>query len=272
MGAIETLSGIIAQRGKASIGFFQGQSGFEQLAETGLVRERGIVQSIICDTCDDPHDAEVVYADGAYGFFCSEAGFVPLDTRDIRSVEPVIDRLVTQLAIAFKTKRRKSTPVYGNTWRVGSIDTPAGDLVLFFHPSMQDETDVAEVKAALANEVGSAFRLVITANGALTASRAKAVRLCDIVEFVETTARILPLADPRSVAGAPQAANSGPRSPYAQKLSPLILQRSDSGEALRGRNEEAKALSELYRSKFPDEKAPSLVTIKRFVTVFRAGS
>lgn len=272
MSAIETLSEIIVQRGKASHQFFLGNAGFDQLAKVGLIQVQGVVQSIICEACDDPHDTEVVYVDGTYGAFCSEIGFVPLETSNVQAIKPDIGKLVSELANTFDCKRRKSTRVLGNTWRIGAIDTPAGDLVLYFHPSLQHQKEVAEVQAAFSSEVNAAFRLVLTAIGKLTVSEAKAATLCECVELLEDTNRLAAVADLRTIARAPQAAKNGPKSPYASKLAPMIAQRSEVGDALRGRNEEAKAIAQIYRAKFPTEKVPSLVTIKNYVTNFRTGS
>lgn len=272
MTAVATLAKIIAQRGKSSQAYFQHQIGYDQLVETGFVRVHGIAQSVFCVSCDDPHDAEVVYQSRTYGYYCPEAGFASLDDHNIRAVEPNIAKLVTDLAIVFDCKRRKSTPVNGNTWRIGAIDTPAGDLTLYFHPSLQRESDVGEVRAAFANEINSAFRLIITAIGALPVSGAKTARLTDIVELVDSAGSLAAISAPHTIAGAPLAAKNGRPSTYAGKLSSLISQRSETGEALNGRNEEAKAVAQRYRARHPKETTPSLPTIKRHITLFRAGS
>lgn len=270
MGGVETLESIVAQRGKASMRYYQCRNGFDLIVGAGLVRVGGVVQSVPCDACDTPHDAEVAFADGTYGIYCSEAGFVPLDVASISAIEPDTQKLVSELASAFDCKRRKSAPIHGKTWRIGAVDTPTGDLALYFHPTLQDDIDVREVQAAFANEVGSAFRLILTAKGTLSASGSKTARLSEMVELASATQAFVPIANPRTIAGAPQAANYGRPSPYADKLASLIGQRANAGHTLNGHNAEARA--QLYRARHPDEPAPSLPTIKRFITKYRTGS
>ncbi|MFK7878086.1 MAG: hypothetical protein AB8B71_20340 [Paracoccaceae bacterium] len=273
MTAIETLSAIIAQRGKASKATYEFKSGFALLAEAGLVRVQGIVQSMLCDACDGPHDAEVIHENGVYGCYCPDAGFVALDDHSsIRAVVPDTEKLVSELANILSCKRRKSTPVQNDTWRVGALDTSGGDLAIYFHPSLQTEQDVRDVNAALAQEVRAAFRLVLTAQGRLTPAGAKSAQLSDIIELIPHTGTLATFADPITMAGAPRHIKNGRPSDYAAKLTAIFLQRIEAGAALSGRNEEARAVADIYRQKHPDETAPSLPTIKRHLTELRAGS
>lgn len=272
MTAVETLSSIIAQGGKASKAFYQRRGGFDLLAGSGFVRCRGVVQSVVCEECNDPHDAEVVFANGSYGIYCPDAGFAELTAQSIEAIQPDIGRLVADLAGVFDCKRRKSTPVHGETWRIGAIDTPAGDLVLYFHPSLQTEQDVRAVEVALLHEVGAMFRLVITAVGKASVLNAKTVQLADIVEVVSGAANLATIADPRTIAGAPKVPNTGRPSPYAEKLSSLILRRIEDGSALPGLNAEARAIGDLYSAKYKAEQVPSFSATKRHITKLRAGS
>lgn len=272
MTAVETLSSIIAQGGKASKAFYQHRVGFDLLTGSEFVSCRGVVQSISCEECNDPHDAHVVFANGSYGIYCPDAGFARLTAQSIEAIQPDIGRLVADLAGVFDCKRRKSTPVHGETWRIGAIDTPVGDLVLYFHPSLQTEQDVRAVEAALLHEVGAMFRLIITAVGTVSVLSAKTVRLADIVEIVSGTGKLATFTDPRAIAGAPKVPSNGRPSPYADKLSLLILQRIEGGTALTGLNEEARAIRKLFGAKYPIEAVPSTSTVKRKVNDLRASS
>jgi hypothetical protein len=246
--------------------------GFDLLAESGLVRCRGVVQSISCESCDEPHDAEVIFESGSYGIYCPDAGFAGLTPLSVEAVQPDIGRLVSEIADTLDCKRRKSTPVQGDTWRIGAIETPTGDLVLYFHPCLQTEQDVREVEAALLHEVGAVFRLIVTAFGALKALNATSIQLADIVEFVHGAGSLAIVADPRTVAGAPQTPKNGRPSPYADKLSSLVLRRIEDGSSLPGLNEEARAIAVVYGVKHKPEQVPSISTIKRRLTDLRAGS
>ena len=271
MTAIETLSSIISQRGKASRVFFEKQVGFDPLIETGLVEVTGKVQSVLCDACSDPHDAEVVFRDGNYGFYCHEAGFCRIDESGVTAIKPSIGALVANLAAVFDCKRRKSTPIHADTWRIGAIYTPSGDLALYFHPSLQTDQDVSAAQSALRDETRSAFRLIITAVGNLTVSNAKSARLEDIVELDSRTNGLAALADPRIIAGAPKAVTNGRPNLYADKLEPLILQRIEDGNTHEGLNKEAKAIREVLSQSSPDGQVPSLSTVKSYLSKTRTG-
>ena len=86
-------------------------------------------------------------------------------------------------------------------WRIGAIETPAGDLVLYFHPRLGTEQDARVVEAALLQETSAVFRLIISAAGTLTALNAAAVPLSEIVEFVGDSGKLAILTDIRTVAG-----------------------------------------------------------------------
>jgi len=272
MTVIETLSGVIAQRAYATKSFFENQTAFNLLKTGGLVQENGKLQSIVCDDCSAPHDAEVTFEGGNYGVYCHEAGFVPLEVNDVTAIEPNVAKLVADLAALFDCKRRKSSPVDGDTWRIGSIDTPGGDLALYFHPTLQNEQDVTAVETALRVETRSAFRLIITAAGSLSAASAKSAKLVDVVELDDRTGKLASFIDLRTIAGAPQTVANGRRSIYAEKLNSMILERIETGTALPGRNEEGREIAKLFRTKHPSEKTPSLSAINKYITNQRGGS
>ncbi len=272
MTAIETLSSIIAQRGKASKSFYHGHAGFDLLAQTGFIRDSGLVQSVPCDACDDPHDAELVFEHDTYGYHCPDVGFVGLTVLSSRAIQPDIGKLVADLADAFDCKKRKSTPVKDETWRIGALETPAGDLALYFHPRLETEHDAHAVEAALLQETRAVFRLIISAVGTLSAPNAKGVQLSEIVEFGGDSGKLASLTDLRTVVGAPQEPSNGRPSPYAVKLSRLILGRIEEGSAIAGRNAEAREIGDIYTAKYPTEKAPSVSTIKRHMTNLLGGS
>lgn len=272
MTAIGTLCEIIAQRGKAAKAFYQDCVGFDQLAKTDLIKVSGKVQSIFCDGCSDPHDADIVFEDGCYGFYCHDAGFVQIDDKDTDAIKPSVEMLVADLASAFKCRRRKSTPIRADTWRVGTIDTPGGDLAIYFHPSLLSIDDVADVQAALLGETKSTFQLILTAIGALPVSGAKAAPLFDVVELAATANELRPLVDLRSIVGAPFSKMNGRPNTYESDLRHLFEQRKNSGIALPGLNAEARAIREVYNDLPIDKPAPSLSAIKRYLSEFRTGS
>jgi hypothetical protein len=89
------------------------------LLRGGHVVESGVVQSIACTECDTLHDAEIIYEQDRYGYYCPELGFIPVTRDRIRGLKPDLAMVVSGLADAMECRRRKKTPLQGETWRLG---------------------------------------------------------------------------------------------------------------------------------------------------------
>lgn len=237
-----------------------------------LVREAGVVQSIVCDACEDPHDAEVVFEDGEYGHFCPDLGLLALKRDQIISVEADLGKLVDALALAFDCRRRNSKPVHGATWRVGVIETDQGGVAIYFKPRLQDATDLGDLETALRREVGSQFTLVLTACGSLAAAGSKSVNLADVVDLDPAASALIAISDVPAIAGVRPARKGGAPNQFGADLKALIAERRRNRSTLPGTNEEAKAIIDAFRARYPSEKAPSLPTVKRYMTAFKTGS
>lgn len=272
MSAIALLCEIIAQGAKACTRSFCTRAGYDALVHCGYARETGVVQSCACHECDDPHDAEIVWENDHYGFFCPENGFVPVERSKITGVQPNLPNLVAGLAAALDCKRRKTTPVHGMTWRIGAVETPTGDLMLYFHPLLRSAGDVRDLETALGREIRSPFRLIVTADGALSVLVGKTARLDEVAELDIVSGRMLATADVRAIVEAPRAISDGRPNQFGARLQTLIQSRIQAGNALPGRNEEAQAILIAYRDQFPNAQPPSLPTIKRYLTEERRGS
>jgi len=268
----ELLCEIIAQGANASAETFRPRTGYDALILSGFLQEAGVVQSISCDECDVAHDAEVIFEGGRYGFFCPKIGFVPVERSELFRVKPDLQYLIRNLADTFNCKRRKTTPVHGQTWRVGAIETIAGALVLFFHPSLQNEQDVQDLEAALRREIKSPFRLILTADGTASIPGAKTARLDAVVELHPVSGAMIAIADASTIVEAPLENSGGRPNRFGVRLEAIILTRLQDGRALAGRNKEASAILDVYREQFPNEQSPSLPTIKRYLTKVRGGS
>lgn len=272
MNALDTLCNIIAQRGIASEKLHKREVGYDLLLARSLLRNNCVVQSVACDACDDPHDAQVVFEDGTYGHYCPDFGFIQLDDFDIKGVQADIAKLVGMLADTLDCKRRKATPIRSDVSRIGALDTPKGDLVLYFTPVLRDETQAQNVMAALGQEVHAAFRLILTAEGALSVAGAKTACLAGVFDLSDRGRTLETIVDPRVIVGAPKEIQNGRPSPYATKLAGLILPRIADGSALTGRNAEARVIGQLFQSKYPSEKQPSVSVIRKQVTKLHGGS
>ncbi|MEP6018780.1 MAG: hypothetical protein ABJ251_09900 [Paracoccaceae bacterium] len=246
------------------------QPAYVQLLKLGLIEEIGVVASIICDECNQPHDAAVVYEASQYGYHCPELGFMPKDRTELIATQTNLGAIVTQLADHLNCKRRKSTPIKDDIWRIGAINTPAGDVVLYLKPTTQDAQDVHDFEAALAGEIKSSFGIVLTAKGNLHLPPYVTVPLQDAlgIEAEELTVVV----DLMTIAGVAEVRTGGRPSDYKKPLNELIEMRENQGLALKGRNEEARALQAEFKAQFPNNACPSLPTIKRYVSEARSGA
>ena len=270
--AIALLCEIIAQGGRASAEAYRDRPGYAALIQSGLLRESGVVQSVACVDCVAPHDAEVVHHGGWDGYWCPDLGFVRLDRTAVTGLAPDLTVLVAKLADAFMCKRRKSSPVHGSTWRIGAVETPAGDLTIYLHPRLLNAQDMQEAETAIRVEVRSAFTVLLTAVGSLQRSGTVTAPLCEVVDLDPRSDALTPLADLRAAVGASPKPQGGAPNVFGHRLRTVVAAREQNGEALAGRNEEARAVLEAFRHAHPGEQAPSLSNVRRYVTEVRSGS
>lgn len=266
MDATHIFEQLVAQRGKALARSYAQHPAYDELIKAGLIAETGVVSSVVCDDCDRPHDAAIIYQDAQYGYFCPDLGFRPAERAEITSVEPKIAAFVAQIAENQDCKRRKSTALNGETWRIGVLETAAGDVAFYFQPTMLDAKDVEAVGRAFNGEIKSAFGIILTSAGALSVPPYITVPLRDALCFAPETGSFIVDADVRSIAGVPVKRTGGRPSGYKDPLRRLIANRVNDGIALKGQNEEARAIRAAYKTSFPHEKAPSISTIKRYLS------
>lgn len=243
---------------------------YAQLFEAGLIEETGVVPSIICNECDQPHDAPVIYEAPQYGYCCHELGFMPTDRTELIAVQPNLGAVTAQIADHLNCKRRKSAPVKDAVWRIGAIDTPSGDVSLYLVPTMQDSEDVADFEAALLGEIKSSFGIVLTSKGTLRLPPYTTVPLQDVLSI--ESGELTVVADLKTVAGVPEVRTTGRPSTFKKPLNELIARRENMGLALEGRNAEAKALQAEFKAQYPNITCPSLPTVKRYVSDASRGS
>lgn len=270
MSAVDLLGKIVCHGGRVCVAALGQERDVRTLLSCGLLREAGVVSSVICMDCENAHAAEVIFDDGAYGYFCPDLGFVNLERRDIAAVEPDLPALIEHFAEAFDCARRKATPVHGDTWRIGSVKTDHGVITLYFHPRLRDAEDVRELADALSREITSAWRIVVAACGRLPVSGAATLALVELVTLSPTGKTLEPAVDLHAIAGVPASAKTGAPNRFRDKCMTLILSRLENGQALRGRNAEAKAVLSLLKADLGAD-APSLATVKNYVSEARTG-
>ena len=204
MDAVQLFADVIAQRGKTCVGQYADNPAFRLLADADLIQETGVIQSICCDDCDQPHDAAVVFENGQYGYFCPDLGFVEKDRSELDAFTANISRIVENLADDLNCKRRKSKPISGDTWRIGAIETHAGDIAVYFRPVMQNSDDLSAFISALGKEVSSRFGIVISAIGSLTIPPYVNVPITNIIHFDHSKRQFCIDADIEAIVDLPQ--------------------------------------------------------------------
>lgn len=270
MSAVDLLGKVVCHGGRVCVAALGQERDVRALLSCGLLREAGVVSSVICMDCENAHAAEVIFDDGVYGYFCPDLGFVKLERSDIVAAEPDLPALIEYLAEAFACARRKTAPVYGNTWRIGAVKTDHGDITLYFHPRLQDAEDARELSDALSREIASAWRIVVTACGRLPVSGAATLALVELVTLSPTGKSLEPAVDLQAIVGVPTSAKIGAPNRFREKCMALILSRLKTGQAMSGRNAEAKAVLSLLQADLGAD-APSLATVKNYVSKARTG-
>ena len=271
MSAISLLSEMIAQGGKVSAINYSDHPAFSGLRRNGYLVETGVAASVVCDECDEAHTAEVVFDHGRYGYFCPDLGFVTVDREDLSAVQPDVTFLIKCLAQVLDCKKRMSKPMNKNTWRIGSVSGDVGEVVLYFHPSLQTEEDVRDLNRALASEVRADWRLIVTTRGKLPIPEAQSVLLEDLAESERCSGSLRILADPADLVGMPRKKKGGRPRAHLADLDKIILQRVESCTAIEGINAEAKAVLAEFKATRPAKAAPSYSTIKRRLKEIRVG-
>lgn len=272
MSATSRLCEIIAQGGKVSADIDGVDDGFAALARHGYLRDAGVLASIVCNECDAPHSAPVVYEADGYGHYCPEVGFLTLDIARLAAFLPDVPKLIDRLSEALGCRRRKSSSVYGETWRIGAAQTDAATVMLYFHPTLTTEDDARDLHNALAREARSEWRLVVTAQGALPMAGLAIVQLDDLAEINVTTGALSVIADLGILAGVPRKNPGGRPRAHGDLLGPLIAGRIRDASAVDGINAEAREVRYAFAAKYPDRPVPSDSAIKRYIREARGGS
>jgi len=270
--AVDLFANLLAQRRHVRSVEYSSLPAYDDLVKAGLIEETGVVSSMICDECDHPHDAKIVYEGSQYGYYCPDLGFILKPRAELIAMQPNLCAFIAQIADALACKRRKSSPLDKDTWRIGAIDSSAGDVVLYLHPTLLDAQDITDFQAALASEMKSPFGVILTSQGTLSVSPYATAQLQDVLSFESLAGKLMVVVDLRTVAGVPEQRTGGRPNEYRKPLRDLIALRASQGRTLGGRNAEAKALQAEFQAQFPDIKCPSLPTVKKYVSEVRSGS
>ncbi|MEM7720203.1 MAG: hypothetical protein AAF222_13465 [Pseudomonadota bacterium] len=271
MNAISLLCEIIGQAGKVAAQTYRDDARYRMLLDAGLIHRDGLVQSVLCENCDMPHDAEIVFEGGSYGFFCPELGCVPVERTDLIAVHPNLAALVEKLRAAFECLPGTVSKHGPKTWRIGLVDTPGGRAVVHFHNCLQNDDDLVCLEAALRTEIRRDYALIVTAAGHLPYRDATTYTLNQLVQFDLGTAHLLKSVSVAEAVGAPPRPTGGRPNAYRERVMNILIERADKGQAETGRNAEAKAVRDIYAQRFAGDPIPSLSTLKAYISEFRGG-
>ncbi|MEL6920145.1 MAG: hypothetical protein AAFO77_03855 [Pseudomonadota bacterium] len=271
MNAVSLLCDIIGQAGKVAARAYSDDARFGALLDAGLLEDDGLVQSVLCENCDLPHDAEIKFEGGEYGHYCPDLGLVPIKRGDVVAVRPDLAALVEHLHAAFQCTPGGMSQLGAQTWRVGLVDTPGGRTVVYFHSCLRDDDDLVSLGNALRAEIRRDYALVVTAAGHMPFREAAIYTLPTMVQLDVGTARLRRIVSVAEAVGAPPRPTGGRPSVHRERLHELLAERAAQGVSQKGRNEEAKAVLLEYRRRYPHKTAPSLSTVKAYVSESRDG-
>ncbi|AUQ57425.1 hypothetical protein PhaeoP30_00482 [Phaeobacter inhibens] len=271
MNAVSLLCDIIGQAGKVAARPYRDDARFGALLDAGLLQDDGLVQSVLCENCDLPHDAEIKFEFGSYGHSCPDLGFVPVERADLVAVRPNLAALVEHLHAAFECPTGGISQLGPQIWRVGLVDTPGGRAVVYFHTCLRTDDDVVSLGNALRAEIRRDYALVVTAAGHLPFRDTATYPLATMVQMDLGAACLRKIVSVAEAVGAPPRPTGGRPSVYRERFHKLLAERAAQVVAEKGRNEEAKAVLLEYRRLYPNEAAPSLPTVKAYVSEFRGG-
>ncbi|MDF1679026.1 hypothetical protein [Ponticaulis sp.] len=273
MDAVAIFAQLVSQREKVLARSYSHHAAFHDLIKAGLIEETGVVSSIICDECDQPHESAITYQDSQYGYFCYDLGFIKLSRAEIVSVKPNIKTFVAQIAGRENCKRRKPTPLEGETWRIGGLETAGGDVTIFFQPRMVDVKDVRSFESSLKRDVRTSLGIILTSAGVLSVPPYITTSIQDVLNFDLKTGCFFFDVEPSSIAGVSETRTGGRPNEYKETLTILFHERAADGRSLSGRNQEADAILDEYNDRFPEEKkTPHKSIVRKFVTDVRSGS
>ncbi len=271
MTPISLLCEIIGQTGKVAAQAYRDDARYGALLDAGLIQRNGVVQSVLCENCHAPHDAEIVFEGGSYGHYCPEIGFVPVERAEIVAVHPNLEALVEQLHAALDCGSGGISQLGPQTWRVGLVDTPGGRAAVYFHPNLSSGHDLVDLETALRCEVRRDYCLVVSATGELQYRGAATVNMTQMVSMDLGTTRLNSLVTAAEAVRAPRRQTGGRPNLHRERLHAMLAERVAKGLAENGRNEEAKAVLAAYVASYPSVTAPKLSTVKAYVSEFRSG-
>lgn len=254
---------LLDQRAPVLAADYQVLAAYQVLLNSGLIEERGFVSSIVCNECDTPHDAEIVFEAGKYGYFCPDLGFLVRERSELAAATPNVKTLITRLADALACRQRKASPISGSIWRVGFVDSDQGQISVYYRSRLITADDFQLLDEALAREIRTQYRMVLTAAQTAGFKDHKIASLSDVIDIDARSGSISFTSDLHALCDLPVQNKAGRPSPHRERLQTLMQERAQSGEVLEGVNAEAKALMAMYKEQFPTESAPSLSTVKR---------
>ncbi len=271
MNAVSLLCEIISQNGKVAAQNYREDVRYGALLDAGLLKRDGLVQSLLCENCEMPHDAAIEYEAGSYGYYCPELGFVPLERAELVAMRPDLEALLDQLGVALGCGLRSTLQLGPQTWRVGLVDTAGGQAAIYLHPRLVSGDDLDALDSALRAEIRHDFTLILTAFGTLPYRSATVMKLTQILDLNADAAYMTARASVDQAVGAPSRRTGGRPNLHGQRIQSLLSERAQRGRAKEGRNEEAKAVLAAYVAQYPHDLAPKLPTVKGYVTKFRSG-
>ncbi|MEQ9335143.1 hypothetical protein [Thalassobaculum sp.] len=252
------------------------------LSEAGLIVPDGVIDTTICNACDEVHLAEIDTDpdSGGYSWLCPDAGFVAADCDIIAAYAVSMQRLATAVSDAlsetfgrcrWRMRRLDDTSAWMlGVWSIGSAST-----IVVLARGLAASAEAQRVRQALLRLPRNDAGLVITIGGleGLEPPPRFASAPLDAIAFIEGSALLVDAqVIDRSVA--PHLFESlharGGRPGYAMQVKEILTRLDQRGELPKSGTGLAGIVRREWTKIYPNEEPPAPSTVRNHIAVWRA--
>ena len=259
---------------------FEGRASAVSVLTRGeILTPDGVVSSVVCDACDEVHEAALEYFPEreCHGWYCPNVGRIEADAGAVLalsfSVERIVRRLCEAFGEAFGPHRWRSRHINGTrSWIVATFKIGAADTTVVLASGMRETSAAQALHSALAGlPQNDAGLLLLTDDHELLPPAPKrfrslplqaAVQLLENGSF-EVDARLV-----RRTIGAAMSDTLGRagRPSLEQQIWHILdaIGADPDGQRL------AAAVRKAWPEHFPDEQLPSKTTLNKHASAWRA--
>jgi hypothetical protein len=167
MSSIDVLAAILSSREETIRGAaFGDPTQLRPLLSAGIIMPAGSVRSILCTECSAPHAAEVESNRSRTGWYCQEAGFVPVDLAVVAAFSVQTDVLAQRMHTALGIKGRLVSWPTGAPilWSIGTFDFRRLAVAVYLVPNLADLAVFNELNRYLESPHGHPHGIAVLAS------------------------------------------------------------------------------------------------------------